>query len=67
MIQARRRLPHTHGLHRCGRPELEMLEVPQRYVRTAADLLEAIAARSLDMPESHALGGHLGCRNAARP
>lgn len=39
---------HTHGLHRCARPELEMLEVPQRFVRTAADLLEAIAARSLE-------------------
>lgn len=44
---------HTHGLHRCARPELEMLEVPQRSVRTAADLLEAIAARSLeaDLPD----------------
>lgn len=33
----------TNGLHRCGRPELEMLEVPGDRLRIAHDLLEAVA------------------------
>lgn len=41
---------HTHGLARCGRPELEMLEVPQRYATTACELLSAIAGRLLEEP-----------------
>ncbi len=41
---------HTHGLSRCGRPELEMLEVPQRYATAACELLSAIAGRLLEEP-----------------
>ncbi len=32
----------TQGLHRCGRPELEMLEVPGEVVPVAAELLESV-------------------------
>ena len=41
---------HTHGLARCGRPELEMIGVPSRYATTACELLCAIAGRLLEEP-----------------
>ncbi len=37
----------TIGLHRCGRPELEMLEVPGDRIRIAHDLLEAVSSLCL--------------------
>jgi hypothetical protein len=39
---------HTHGLWRCGLPELEMIEVPIRYVDRAAELLAGLAGRMLE-------------------
>jgi hypothetical protein len=39
---------HTHGLWRCGRPELEMLEVPAEHAGDAGRLLNSIAALVLD-------------------
>lgn len=39
---------HTHGLQRCGLPELEMLEVPPGCIEPAVALLETIAGRLLD-------------------
>jgi hypothetical protein len=39
---------HTHGLRRCGRPELEMIEVPVRYADRAAELLAGLAGRMLE-------------------
>ncbi len=41
---------HTHGLWRCGRPELEMLEVPRRHIGSAGELLNAVAGRILEEP-----------------
>jgi hypothetical protein len=41
---------HTHGLRRCGRPELEMIEVPTRYADAAAELLAGLAGRLLEEP-----------------
>lgn len=41
---------HTHGLWRCGLPELEMLEVPAAHQRDAARLLNEIAGYALDSP-----------------
>lgn len=41
---------HTHGMWRCGRPELEMLEVPAADVSDAAALLNDIASLVLDSP-----------------
>jgi uncharacterized protein YegJ (DUF2314 family) len=41
---------HTHGLWRCGRPELEMLEVPTALVHAAGELLNSIAGRLLEEP-----------------
>src|SRR5262245_18083674 len=41
---------HTHGLWRCGVPELEMLDVPARDASRAAELLSAIASRLLEEP-----------------
>lgn len=35
---------HTVGLMRCGRTELEMLEVPGQHVQTAHELLKALGA-----------------------
>lgn len=40
---------HTHGLHRCSLPELEMLEVPDSLVPTAVQLLDTIAGRMLEV------------------
>ncbi len=40
---------HTHGLHRCGLPELEMLEVPDSLVPGAVQLLDTIAGRMLEV------------------
>ena len=37
----------TIGLHRCGRPEIEMLEVPGDRIRIAHDLLEAVSSLCL--------------------
>jgi hypothetical protein len=37
----------TIGLHRCGRPELEMLEVPGDRIRIAHDLIEAVSSLCL--------------------
>ena len=34
---------HTHGLWRCARPDLEMLEVPPEHVRAAAAVLDQVA------------------------
>lgn len=39
---------HTHGLWRCGRPELEMLEVPAESIGAAAELINLIGERWLD-------------------
>ena len=39
---------HTHGLARCGAPELEMLEVPQASAAAAAGLLDCVAALMLE-------------------
>lgn len=41
---------HTHGLWRCGRPELEMLAVPGRSIEPAAELIDTIAGRLLEVP-----------------
>lgn len=41
---------HTHGLWRCGRPELEMLEVDPDYGSDAGNLINEIAERILDEP-----------------
>lgn len=41
---------HTHGLWRCGRPELEMLEVPKHAARSAAELINDIANLLLERP-----------------
>lgn len=35
---------HTHGLWRCGQPELEMLQVPSKHARSAAELINDIAS-----------------------
>lgn len=40
---------HTHGLWRCGRPELEMLEVEPAFVASAARLVNEVAERLLDV------------------
>jgi uncharacterized protein YegJ (DUF2314 family) len=40
----------THGLDRCGTPDLEMLEVPAAHAGAAADLLGAVAALALERP-----------------
>jgi hypothetical protein len=39
---------HTHGLWRCGLPELELLEVPRPLARAGAELLNTIAACMLE-------------------
>jgi hypothetical protein len=39
---------HTHGLPRCGRPDLEMIEVPVRWAQSAAELLSALAGRVIE-------------------
>ena len=39
---------HTHGLHRCSLPELEMVEVPDDLVPVAVRLLDTIAGRMLE-------------------
>lgn len=41
---------HTHGLWRCGAPELEMLGVPLEYSDPAAELMNDIAALLLERP-----------------
>lgn len=41
---------HTHGLWRCGKPELEMLEVPADKTVRACELLNTIAGRLLEEP-----------------
>lgn len=43
---------HTHGLWRCGLPELEMLEVPVAYTRAAAMLLNDVAELLLEQAPS---------------
>ncbi len=55
---------HTHGLWRCGKPELEMLEVPAGHGRDAGRLLNNIARRVLDLDlpapgELLAIGPHM--------
>ena len=55
---------HTHGLWRCGKPELEMLEVPAGQSGRAAELLNALAGRLLeeklpDPDESFEVGNDL--------
>ncbi|TDJ59440.1 MAG: DUF2314 domain-containing protein [Planctomycetota bacterium] len=39
----------THGLFRCGLPELDMPEVPVALVRAGVELLDTIAGRMLEM------------------
>lgn len=41
---------HTHGLWRCGLPELEMLEVPREHIDLAATLLNEIASLTFEFP-----------------
>ena len=41
---------HTHGLRRCNRPELEMLDVPRERSSAAATLLNELAALALESP-----------------
>ena len=41
---------HTRGLFRCGRPELEMLDVPPASAAAADALLNTIAGRLLEEP-----------------
>ena len=41
---------HTRGLWRCGRPELEMLDVPPAHAAAADALLNTIAGRLLEEP-----------------
>lgn len=45
---------HTHGLWRCGNPEIEMLQVPIKQVTQACELINTIAGRLLEEqpPES---------------
>ena len=35
---------HTQGLHRCGCPELELLELPAKHLGVAHEMLEALGA-----------------------
>ncbi len=39
---------HTHGLRRCGRPELEMLDVPLEHADAAAELVNLVASLLLE-------------------
>jgi hypothetical protein len=39
---------HTHGLWRCGRPELELVDVPPAHANAAAGLLNDVAALWLE-------------------
>ena len=39
---------HTHGLERCGLPELELIEIPGQYVAASAELLEGLIDLLLD-------------------
>jgi hypothetical protein len=41
---------HTHGLWRCARPELEMLEVPAESAPAAAELVNDVANLLLERP-----------------
>ncbi|MCA9284424.1 MAG: DUF4026 domain-containing protein [Phycisphaerales bacterium] len=41
---------YTAGLWRCGRPELEMLEVPRRHVESAVAMINAVAGIALEEP-----------------
>ncbi|MHC4948273.1 MAG: DUF4026 domain-containing protein [Planctomycetota bacterium] len=41
---------HTHGLWRCGRPELELLEIPPDRLAAAAEVLAATAELLLEWP-----------------
>jgi hypothetical protein len=41
---------HTHGLSRCGLPELEMLDVPMEHLSRAGELLNSIAGMVLEVP-----------------
>lgn len=41
---------HTHGLWRCGVPELEMLGVPARHADAAAEVINHVAALLLEEP-----------------
>jgi len=45
---------HTHGLARCGRPELEIVEVPAKHLRGAARLLQEVAEMIIDSPHPQA-------------
>ncbi len=40
----------TEGLHRCGRPDLEMLEIPEPLAAVAAAMLDGVAALLLEAP-----------------
>ena len=41
---------HTHGMWRCGRPELEILQVERSLISAAGQLLNDIAERIIDDP-----------------
>ena len=61
---------HTHGLWRCGRPELEMLEVPSEHASAASLLINAMAEMMLEIAlpapgESFEVGA--GLRVAMQP
>ncbi len=40
----------TEGLHRCGRPELELLEIPEALAAAGAAVLDGVAALLLESP-----------------
>lgn len=41
---------HTHGLWRCGLPELDLVEVPVRWTNAAAELINRAGALLLELP-----------------
>jgi uncharacterized protein YegJ (DUF2314 family) len=43
---------HTHGLWRCGRPDLDMLDVPDTALGTAAELMSHAADLMLELQET---------------
>ena len=53
---------HTHGLWRCGLPELEMIEVPATYQSAACALINDVAALMLEQaaPPQPAQGVEIG-------
>jgi hypothetical protein len=61
---------HTHGLWRCGRPELEMLDVPLEHAPAASLLINAMAEMMLEMalpPPGQPFEVGAGLRVAVQP